>query len=237
MKRVTLIPGDGIGLEVTAATVRLLEAAGAQIEWEEKNAKPTVGRRAEDSQADPVVDSITRTRVGLKGPLTTPVGVGHRSINVALRVSTGLKGMGEVEKLVREFDIKVAIHNHGPEDRNFPTPQSVLEAVKGMDPRCGLCMDLGHSLRTGADVVRSIAEAGPRLMDMHMKDLRTATEKSSQCEVGRGVMPVVAIFKQLKKMKYPGYINLEYEINSDNPLPGMASSLAYMRGVLAGMAG
>ncbi len=91
MKRVTLIPGDGIGLEVTAATVRLLEAAGAQIEWEEKNAKPTVGRRAEDSQADPVVDSITRTRVGLKGPLTTPVGVGHRSINVGFSCQHRLK--------------------------------------------------------------------------------------------------------------------------------------------------
>ncbi len=82
---VTLIPGDGVGPEVTKATLRLLETAGADIEWEEKNANPIVGRRKEDSQADPVVSSITRTRVGLKGPLTTPVGVGHRSINVALR--------------------------------------------------------------------------------------------------------------------------------------------------------
>jgi sugar phosphate isomerase/epimerase len=142
-----------------------------------------------------------------------------------------------VEKLAREFDIKVAIHNHGPEDKHFPTPQSVLEAVKGMDSRCGLCMDVGHSLRAGADVVQSIAEAGPRLLDIHMKDLRSATDKESQCDVGQGVMPVVAIFKQLKKMKYPGTVNLEYEINAENPLPGMASSLAYMRGVLAGSAG
>jgi sugar phosphate isomerase/epimerase len=145
--------------------------------------------------------------------------------------------LSEVEKLAREFDIKVAIHNHGPEDKHFPTPQSVLEAVKGMDPRCGLCIDVGHSLRAGADVVQSIAEAGPRLLDMHMKDLRSATEKESQCDVGQGVMPVVAIFKELKKMKYSGTVNLEYEINAENPLPGMASSLAYMRGVLAGLAG
>jgi sugar phosphate isomerase/epimerase len=72
---------------------------------------------------------------------------------------------------------------------------------------------------------------------MHMKDLRSATEKESQCDVGQGVMPVVAIFKELKKMKYGGTVNLEYEINAENPLPGMASSLAYMRGVLAGLAG
>src|SRR5438128_680653 len=82
---VTLIPGDGIGPEVTAATLKLLEAAGASVEWEEKQAHPSVGRRKEDAHADPVVESIRRNRVALKGPLTTPVGGGHQSINVALR--------------------------------------------------------------------------------------------------------------------------------------------------------
>jgi len=83
--KVTLIPGDGIGPEITQATVRLLEAAKAELEWEEVQAKPIVGMRQEDARADPVVSSILRTHVGLKGPITTPVGVGHRSINVALR--------------------------------------------------------------------------------------------------------------------------------------------------------
>jgi len=83
--KVTLIPGDGIGPEVARATVRLLEAAGAQMEWEEVEAKPIVGMRVEDARADPVVISVLNSRVGLKGPITTPVGVGHRSINVALR--------------------------------------------------------------------------------------------------------------------------------------------------------
>lgn len=142
-----------------------------------------------------------------------------------------------VEKLVKEYDIKAAIHNHGPEDKHFPTPQSVLEAVKGRDPRMGLCMDLGHSMRTGIDVVQALETAGSRLLDMHIKDLKSATEKDSQCAVGQGVMPIVAIFKQLKKMNYQGCVNLEYEINSDNPLPGMLESFGYMRGVLAGMAG
>ena len=82
---VTLVPGDGIGPEVSAATVRLMEAAGAEIAWEEREARPIVGLRQEDAHADPVVSSILRTHVGLKGPITTPVGVGHRSINVALR--------------------------------------------------------------------------------------------------------------------------------------------------------
>src|SRR5579863_3449450 len=87
---VTLIPGDGTGPEVSRATVRLLAAAGAEIAWEEIEAKPIVGLRQEDTDADPVVRAIMRTRVGLKGPLATPVGTGHRSINVALRKALDL---------------------------------------------------------------------------------------------------------------------------------------------------
>src|SRR5262245_28778894 len=94
-----------------------------------------------------------------------------------------------VEKLAKEYDVRLAIHNHGPEDNHFPTPQSVLEAVKGLDPRVGLCMDVGHSMRTGINVVQAIEAAGPRLLDMHFKDLKNPTEKDSQCDVGDGVMP------------------------------------------------
>lgn len=142
-----------------------------------------------------------------------------------------------VEKAAIEFNIKVAIHNHGPEDKHFPTPQSVLKLVKNMHPLMGLCIDVGHTARTGVDVVESIAEAGPRLLDMHIKDLRDMKAKESQCIVGEGAMPVVAIFKQLKKMNYTGGVMLEYEIDGDNPVPGMLRSFAYMRGVLAGMRG
>jgi sugar phosphate isomerase/epimerase len=142
-----------------------------------------------------------------------------------------------VEKLAKEFDILVAIHTHGPEDPNFPSPQVVLQAVKDMDPHMGLCMDVGHSMRAGADVVQEVVNAGPRLLDVHIKDLSNGAEKDSQCDVGYGVMPVVALFEQLKKFAYHGFVNLEYEINSDNPVPGMLHSLGYMKGVLAGLAG
>ena len=89
------------------------------------------------------------------------------------------KTLPAVEKLAREFDIKIAIHTHGPEDTNFPTPQAVLRAVKDMDPRMGLCMDVGHSMRGGADLVEEIANAGPRLLDMHFKDFKSQTEKEA----------------------------------------------------------
>jgi sugar phosphate isomerase/epimerase len=141
----------------------------------------------------------------------------------------------KLEKFVKEYDIKIAVHNHGPEDKNFPTPQSVLKAVKDMDPRCGLCMDIGHTSRTGVDIVESIEEAGPRLLDMHAKDLGDPMVKESQAAVGDGHLPIPRIFLQLIRMKYAGSVNLEYEIQEDNPMPGMQKSFAYMRGVLAGI--
>ncbi|HZT40374.1 MAG TPA: sugar phosphate isomerase/epimerase [Bryobacteraceae bacterium] len=141
----------------------------------------------------------------------------------------------KLEKYVKEYNIKIAVHNHGPEDKHFPTPQSVLEVVKNMDSRCGLCIDVGHTARTGVDVVEAVREAGPRLLDMHIKDLKNARDRASQVPVGDGVLPIPAIFRQLEKMGYTGYVNLEYEIDDLDPLPGMAKSFAYMRGVLAGM--
>ena len=150
--------------------------------------------------------------------------------------------IGVIEGLIKQYDIKVAIHNHGPEDKNFPTPESVLEAVKGRDPRLGLCMDVGHSARAGADVVKSIAEAGSRLLDMHVKDLAFFKQEAGmkpgdmQVDVGDGIMPFPQIFKQLKKMNYQGCVNLEYEINGNDPINGVQRSFSYMRGVLAGLA-
>jgi sugar phosphate isomerase/epimerase len=140
-----------------------------------------------------------------------------------------------LEKFVKEYNIKLAIHNHGPEDKNFPSPFDVLAAVKNMDPRIGLCIDLGHAMRAGADVVAAIYAAGPRLYDLHIKDLADATSRESQVAVGEGIMPVRAIFQALLDIHYPGNVDLEYEIHGDDPMPGVVESFAHMRGVLAGM--
>src|SRR3954447_15363405 len=137
-----------------------------------------------------------------------------------------------MEKYVKEYDIKIAVHNHGPEDKHFPTPQSVLDAVKNLDPRCGLCMDIGHTSRTGANIVDSIVQAGPRLLDMHVKDLSDPMVKESQVAVGEGKLPIPQVFAQLIKMKYRGSVNLEYEIHETDPMPGMKKSFEYMHKVL-----
>jgi sugar phosphate isomerase/epimerase len=146
-----------------------------------------------------------------------------------------LETLPRVEKFAKEYDIKVAIHNHGPEDKHFPSPLDVLKAVKNMDPHMGLCIDVGHTVRTGTDVVEAIKAAGPRMFDMHIKDLADFKDSKSQVPVGDGAMPIVGIFQALIAIRFKGHVMLEYEIDTDNPLPGMTKSFAYMRGVLAGM--
>ena len=141
-----------------------------------------------------------------------------------------------VEKFAQQYDIKVAIHNHGTEDHHFPSPYDVLKHVKGMDSRMGLCIDVGHTARTGTNVTQAVLDAGPRLHDMHMKDLADTTSRDSQVAVGEGKLPIAAIFRALQTIRFPGFVNLEYEINPKDPLPGMQVSFAYMRGILAGMA-
>jgi sugar phosphate isomerase/epimerase len=140
-----------------------------------------------------------------------------------------------VEKFVKEYDIKIAIHNHGPEDKIFPSPLDVLKFVKNMDPRMGCCIDVGHCVRAGTDVIEAIKAAGPRLFNMHMKDLTSFTSKESQVAVGEGKMPIRQIFEALREIKYPGWVDLEYEVHGDDPMPGVTESFAYMRGVLSGM--
>ena len=140
-----------------------------------------------------------------------------------------------IEKFVKEYDIRIAIHNHGPEDKLWHSPLDVLKAVKGMDPRIGCCIDVGHTVRAGTDVVQAIHEAGSRLFNVHMKDLTNFESKESQVAVGEGIMPVREMFEALIATRYKGFVDLEYEIHPDDPMPGVIASFAYMRGVLAGM--
>ena len=140
-----------------------------------------------------------------------------------------------IEKFVKEYDLGIAIHNHGPEDKLWQSPLDVLRAVKGMDPRIGCCIDVGHTVRAGTDVIQAIHEAGPRLYNLHMKDLTNFESKASQVGVGEGIMPIRKMFEALIATKYKGFVDLEYEIHPDDPMPGVISSFAYMRGALAGM--
>jgi len=140
-----------------------------------------------------------------------------------------------IEKFVKEYDIKIAIHNHGPEDKFFPSPFDVLKAIKDLDPRIGCCIDIGHATRANANLVEAVHATGSRLYDMHVKDLTSLSSNESQVAVGEGILPFRELFEALIKIDYKGFVDLEYEVHADDPMPGVIESFAYMRGLLTGM--
>ncbi len=156
-------------------------------------------------------------------------------INVIVAGDPAPATLPRIEKFVREYDIRIAIHNHGPEDKLYPSPFDVLKVVKDMDPRIGCCIDVGHAARAGTNVVEAIHAVGLRLYDMHVKDLANFTSRESQVPVGEGILPFREIFEALIEINYHGFVDLEYEIHSDDPMSGVIESFAFMRGVLDGM--
>ncbi|NLY01650.1 MAG: sugar phosphate isomerase/epimerase [Rhodopirellula sp.] len=138
-----------------------------------------------------------------------------------------------VNAKVEQYDIAVAIHNHGPGDKVYPTPESIIERVGQLDKRIGLCIDIGHTLRIGADPVRDAERFADRLLDVHIKDVTAPTAAGTTVEIGRGVIDIPAFLKTLLKINYSRVVSFEYEKDADDPLPGLAESVGYVRGVLA----
>ncbi|MGB2763570.1 MAG: sugar phosphate isomerase/epimerase [Candidatus Aminicenantaceae bacterium] len=138
-----------------------------------------------------------------------------------------------VNKKVQEFDIQLAIHNHGPGDKLYPTPESAYQKIKNLDPRIGLCLDIGHTQRSGIDPSDSAEKFADRLLDVHIKDVTAASKEGRPVEVGRGVIDIPKFLRTLLKLDYKGIVSLEYEKDADDPLPGAAESLGYVKGVLS----
>jgi len=137
-----------------------------------------------------------------------------------------------VEKKVQQYDIRVAIHNHGPGDKVYPTPQSAYERIAKLDRRIGLCIDVGHTMRSGIDPSEPAQKYADRLMDIHIKDCTAPTAEGQTIEIGRGIIDIPKFLRTLEKSKYTGSVSLEYEKDAKDPLPGAAESIGYLRGVL-----
>jgi len=140
-----------------------------------------------------------------------------------------------IEKKVKQYDIKVAIHNHGPGDKYFPTPAVALEHIKNLDKRIGMCHDIGHTKRYGSDPIAETELCGDRLHDVHIKDVSAATKAGEGVEIGRGVIDIPRFVRTLVRMKYAGKVSLEYEKDADDPMAGLAESVGYVRGVIAAL--
>ncbi|MBO4992646.1 MAG: sugar phosphate isomerase/epimerase, partial [Alistipes sp.] len=134
-------------------------------------------------------------------------------------------------KKVKETGIKVAIHTHGPDGQPFPNIQKVVEVYKDPSLGIGCCMDLGHSVRMGEDIVSDIKKYKEWIYDIHIKDESAASKQGQTWEMGRGVMDFRPIVKVLRQIKYKGVVSLEFEKNGDNPHPGIAESIGYLRGI------
>lgn len=140
-----------------------------------------------------------------------------------------------MEQKVKEYSIRVAIHNHGPEDKLYPSPVDVWDHIKGLDERIGLCLDVGHAARAGADPVQAVKDYGSRIFDLHLKDLAVLTREYHPAVLGRGVLDIPGLLRALRKERYAGYCSIEFEMDMNDPLPGIAESAGYFRGVLNGM--
>jgi inosose dehydratase len=138
-----------------------------------------------------------------------------------------------VNDKVQKYDIRVAIHNHGPGDRVWPTPDLAYAKIKDLDPRIGLCIDIGHTARNGVDPCSAAEQFADRLFDVHIKDIDQANAAGRGVEIGRGVLDIPKFLRTLDKIRYQGFVSFEYEKDADDPLAGLAESVGYVRGVLA----
>jgi inosose dehydratase len=147
--------------------------------------------------------------------------------------SPSVEMLPAVNEKIKQSNISVAIHNHGPTDKLFPTPASVYEKIKDMDRRFGLCIDIGHTVRIGADLIDSVRKCADRLLDIHIKDVTAATPTGHELQVGRGIIDIPEFLRTLVQVNYQGAVSFEYENEGTDPLPGLAESVGYTRGVLA----
>ena len=140
-----------------------------------------------------------------------------------------------VEGKVKEYDIKLAIHNHGPGDDLYPSAESAYNLMKNMDKRMGLCIDIGHTKRIDRDPEQDVKDYFDRVHDIHIKDVTAAKPEGKTCIIGRGVIDFKSFLKAVEELGYKGTLALEYEADGNDPLPGMMESFGYIRGILATM--
>lgn len=155
---------------------------------------------------------------------------------VGVNMIVGVPGydlLNYTEKKVKAYNIKMAIHNHGPEDQLYPGPKEVYERIFKMDPRMGICLDIGHAFRAGVNPEKAVIDYAPRIFDLHIKDVTAAKAEGKAIEAGRGAIDFPALITALRNIKYNGICSLEFEKDMKDALPGIAESIGYLRGVMS----
>lgn len=146
----------------------------------------------------------------------------------------GAELLSYTEEKVKATNIRIAIHNHGPEDKLYPSPKDIYDRIKNMDARMGLCIDIGHTFRAGVLPEKAVVEYKDRLFDLHIKDVTAMQKDAKVIEIGRGAINFPAFVKALRKINYSGVCSIEYEKDMNDPLAGMAESVGFFRGIMKG---
>ncbi|EON79370.1 Inosose dehydratase [Lunatimonas lonarensis] len=162
-----------------------------------------------------------------------------RAFEYAKRVGVDLivgiplhEDLAYLDQKVKQYNIRFAIHNHGPEDKLYPNATVTVNLIKDLDTRIGLCFDMGHNIRDGHDPIADLKKYKDRIFDIHLKNVTAAAAEGKTCELGRGVIDIPAFVKMLRKVKYNGKVSLEYEKDMKTPLQGISESVGYYRGVV-----
>ncbi len=137
-----------------------------------------------------------------------------------------------VDKKVKEYGFNYAIHLHGPDIATYPDADDVWNHVKDLDPRIGMCLDIGHDTRNGKDPVADLKKYHTRVFDIHIKDVTGASKLGYTVEMGRGIIDLPAFVKMLREVGYTGVCSLEHEKDMADPFLGIAESIGYFRGVI-----
>jgi len=137
-----------------------------------------------------------------------------------------------VDQKVKEYDFHYAIHLHGPDIKLYPDAEDVWNHTKDLDPRIGMCLDIGHDLRNGKDPIKDLKKYKSRVFDIHIKDVTGNTKQGYTVEIGRGLIDFPAFVKMLRKVGYTGVCSLEHEKNMKDPFMGIAEAIGYFRGVI-----
>lgn len=199
-----------------------------------------------DSTDAQIEEFLTKLRqAGITGYAVGPIGdeididkAFDYARRVGVKLITGIPALKDIPAInmkVKQYDICYAIHNHGPDEKRYTDASTVYNLIKDMDTRIGLCFDIGHNMRYGSDPVADMERFSHRIFDIHLKDVTAASEEGRACELGRGVIDIPAFIKALHKVNYSGCCSLEYEKDMEDPLPGIAESLGYYKGVCDGL--
>jgi len=241
-------PWGGLKIGVATYTLRSLSTDAAlkamrrlEVRWASIKdvhlARRTSAQERRDIVARFRAEGIEPLSVGNVGLPTDEAGIRDafvyaKEIGVSTMVCAPRpESMPILDAMVKEFDLRLAIHNHGPEDKVFPTPQSAYDAARRYDKRIGLCIDVGHTARAGVDPAKAIRDLRDRVYDIHLKDISDTTPKGSPIELGRGALDLPGILASLRAIRFEGLVGIEYEKDGNDPVPGLSESIGYLRGI------